>query len=472
MIDTVLRQSLKDPASARPRPTSQRGLWRLGIALIDAAQVPACGLALALLPPLAGTFRGTAELLGIGVLVAVLSLLIRRSLRPAWPRPWLPRISPAMNASLAVLLAFLLVTAAMHLAQPDLAAANHLLVWMSAWAGLAALCSAALRLALTPVAGAAPGRGHRIVVLGPDHAAQALRRLAAGSLAEDQVIAHLRHDDPQALRQIERLVAEQAVDTVLLSGLDARETRHVCRHLDDFPVNICIGFDAALLEETALGQPRLQRLPLVPLIPNPAIDWAYVCKRWMDIGVILLLLPIIAPVLIAAAIAIRIESPGPILFRQWRFGLSSTPTQIFKFRTMYHDRGDASGEQRTLARDPRVTRVGRILRRTSIDELPQLLNVLRGDMSLVGPRPHATHMKVEGNYYFEAVEHYRLRHRVLPGLTGWAQVNGSRGEVDTLEKARRRLELDLWYIENWSLMLDLRIQLRTLLGGFMTPRAD
>jgi lipopolysaccharide/colanic/teichoic acid biosynthesis glycosyltransferase len=139
---------------------------------------------------------------------------------------------------------------------------------------------------------------------------------------------------------------------------------------------------------------------------------------------------------------------------------------------MYADRGDPSGEQRTIARDPRVTRIGRFLRRTSIDEMPQLINVLRGEMSLVGPRPHATHMRVDGLYYHDAVAGYRFRHRVKPGLTGWAQVNGWRGEVDTMEKAHRRLELDLWYIQRCSLALDTWIVLRTAFGGFASPRAD
>lgn len=139
---------------------------------------------------------------------------------------------------------------------------------------------------------------------------------------------------------------------------------------------------------------------------------------------------------------------------------------------MCTERGDTTGAARTLARDPRVTRVGRILRRLSFDELPQLLAVLRGEMSLVGPRPHATHMMVEGAYYFDAVDFYRARHRMLPGITAWAQVNGSRGEVDTVEKARRRVELDLWYVANWSPALDLWIILRTVFGAFVTLKAD
>jgi lipopolysaccharide/colanic/teichoic acid biosynthesis glycosyltransferase len=124
---------------------------------------------------------------------------------------------------------------------------------------------------------------------------------------------------------------------------------------------------------------------------------------------------------------------------------------------MYTDRGDGSGAQRTVPNDPRVTRVGRVLRSLSLDELPQLINVLKGDMSLVGPRAHAIAMKAGEHLYSDAVAEYRQRHRVRPGITGWAQINGSRGEIDTLEKARTRVEYDLYYIEHWSLWLDLKI---------------
>ena len=195
-------------------------------------------------------------------------------------------------------------------------------------------------------------------------------------------------------------------------------------------------------------------------------------KRGLDIAIAALLLPALAPLLLVVAIAVRLTSPGPILFRQWRFGLGGRPIEVLKFRTMYHAQRDISGEVRTRPHDPRVTVVGRMLRRTSIDELPQLLNVLRGDMSLVGPRPHAIHMRIGPHFYFDAVDGYHLRHRVRPGLTGWAQVNGSRGEVDTIEKAEERLQKDLWYVWNWSLGLDMQILVKTLFGGFISIQAD
>jgi len=182
-------------------------------------------------------------------------------------------------------------------------------------------------------------------------------------------------------------------------------------------------------------------------------------KRILDFLLAALLLIVVAPAMIAVAIAIRIESPGPVIFRQRRLGLNNREFVIYKFRSMLpHDSGGSELPQATRT-DPRVGRVGRILRSTSLDELPQLFNVMRGDMSLVGPRPHAVphHHK-----YKELIDNYRERHRVLPGITGWAQVNGFRGETETLEKMQRRVEYDLMYIDNWSLGLDLKILFRTV----------
>ncbi len=153
-----------------------------------------------------------------------------------------------------------------------------------------------------------------------------------------------------------------------------------------------------------------------------------------------------------------------MLFRQKRFGFNNLDIEVLKFRSMYVDRQDASGAERTTRGDTRVTVVGRLIRRTSIDELPQLINVLRGEMSIVGPRPHATAMRVGDAYYHDAVRGYAARHRVKPGMTGLAQVRGLRGEIDTIERAKKRVEYDIYYIENWSPLLDLRIILETIVS--------
>lgn len=190
-------------------------------------------------------------------------------------------------------------------------------------------------------------------------------------------------------------------------------------------------------------------------------------KRAMDIVFSAIGLIVLAPVLLGAAIAIRLDSAGPTLFRQTRHGFNGRPFQIYKFRTMtVMENGDVVPQAQKD--DKRVTRVGRFLRRYSIDELPQLINVFLGDMSLVGPRPHAS---AHDRYFTAAIEKYAFRQHVKSGITGWAQVHGARGETDTLDKMERRVELDIWYINNWSVWLDLAVMIRTALVVFTSDNA-
>ena len=175
------------------------------------------------------------------------------------------------------------------------------------------------------------------------------------------------------------------------------------------------------------------------------------------------MLAVLSPVLLLIALAIKLDSRGPVLFRQARYGFNNEVIIVNKFRTMYHHRPPEVGVPQACRGDARVTRVGRLLRRMSFDELPQLLNVLAGSMSMVGPRPHA----VEHNEQYAAlIGGYHGRHRVKPGITGWAQVNGLRGETTTVEQMRRRVEYDIHYIENWSPWLDFRILGLTAMFGW------
>ena len=194
---------------------------------------------------------------------------------------------------------------------------------------------------------------------------------------------------------------------------------------------------------------------------------ARIVKRAEDLILGSLIALIILPVCLVIAIAIKLSSPGPVIFKQYRMGINGRRFKVYKFRSMeVHDEGS---NQVTQARpgDPRVTRLGAFLRRTSLDELPQFFNVLQGRMSIVGPRPHAL---AHNEYYKDLVESYMQRHKVKPGITGWAQVNGYRGETDTLEKMEKRVEYDLWYINNWSLGLDLKIIAMTLYKGFLNAQ--
>ena len=186
-------------------------------------------------------------------------------------------------------------------------------------------------------------------------------------------------------------------------------------------------------------------------------------KRLMDVALSLLLLAVLWPVILLVALVLLWREGRPVLYVAERMRAPGRPFPLYKFRTMHHAMADTLADQQTVRNDPRVTRVGATLRKLSIDELPQLINVLRGDMSLVGPRPHAPNTKAAGQLFADVVQNYALRHRVKPGITGWAQVNGWRGETKTVEDIRQRVEHDLHYIENWSFSLDAKILMLTLL---------
>jgi Undecaprenyl-phosphate glucose phosphotransferase len=200
-----------------------------------------------------------------------------------------------------------------------------------------------------------------------------------------------------------------------------------------------------------------------PLAERPIGGWNRIIKMLEDrlLGGLALILSL--PLLGLIALAIRLDSRGPALYVQERVGFNNRPFRLYKFRSMYGEGDDALHFRQATRDDPRITRVGRLLRRTSLDELPQLFNVMLGDMSLVGPRPHAPGTKTEGLYFHEVMEDYAHRHRVKPGITGWAQVNGFRGETDTREKLEMRVRHDLYYIDNWSLALDIEVLIRTVI---------
>jgi polysaccharide biosynthesis protein PslA len=206
----------------------------------------------------------------------------------------------------------------------------------------------------------------------------------------------------------------------------------------------------------------LGSLPVLNLWQRPFRDMNQFVKRGEDLLLAGLALVLLSPIIGLAALAVRLSSPGPILFVQPRVGFNNEVINVLKFRTMFADQTDIGARATTTKDDPRVTSVGRVFRKFSIDELPQLLNVIRGDMSLVGPRPHALEMRVGDHYYQDAVRGYAGRHRVRPGITGLAQVKGLRGEIRTVERAKRRVELDKEYIDRWSLGFDLLILLSTV----------
>src|SRR2546430_2562648 len=192
--------------------------------------------------------------------------------------------------------------------------------------------------------------------------------------------------------------------------------------------------------------------------PPPLSAFDRFAKRAFDICIAGLALLVFSPLLLAVSLAVRLDSRGPVFFRQTRHGYNNEVIKVLKFRSMTTIE-DGCRFKQAVKNDPRVTRVGRILRRTNIDELPQLVNVLLGEMSIVGPRPHPIALN---EAFAERISPLSRRHKVKPGITGWAQVHGHRGETDTTEKMRRRIECDLYYIDNWSLLLDIKIIVMTL----------
>jgi Undecaprenyl-phosphate glucose phosphotransferase len=267
-------------------------------------------------------------------------------------------------------------------------------------------------------------------------------------------------DTDALLRFARRVPLDELIIALPLSA--EQRIRSIVDKLKVVPADLRLSAESIAENLPLRGMSRLGGAQLLVIADRPIRHWSAVAKWIEDKVLSAVLLFLFAPAMAIIALLIKFESRGPVLFVQERFGFNNAVIRVYKFRTMYADCGDISGAKRTVHNDPRVTRTGRILRWLSLDELPQLLNVLRGEMSLVGPRPHAIAMKAGDRLYHEAVDDYAHRHRVKPGITGWAQVNGCRGEIDTIEKARARVAFDLFYIEHWSLWLDLKTLILTM----------
>jgi len=354
-------------------------------------------------------------------------------------------------------------------------------VWAFSWLGLCIVLLAGTRVFWSRYIAAAQRRGafcQRVAIVGAT--VQAERCLTVfnemrhspytvvGIYDDRSTRLHDAFDSDPATRRLSDLKAairRGEVDDVLLAlPCSADERVHqLLADLRTLPVAVHLvpdlaGFlHAGVRVSYVLGVPTLD-LMLRPIEERDLLLKA-VCDRLLALGAIVVL----SPLLIAIAIAVKLDSPGPVLFRQKRYGFNNRTFEVKKFRSMRVDADKAPGTAQATKNDPRVTRLGRILRKTSLDELPQLFNVLDGSMSLVGPRPHAADHHV---HYERRIVDYSIRHKVKPGITGWAQVNGYRGETETLEKMAARVAHDAYYIENWSLWLDIKILVRTAVVVF------
>jgi Undecaprenyl-phosphate glucose phosphotransferase len=364
-------------------------------------------------------------------------------------------------------------------------------VWLGSYhiVGLATLLS--FRRALFLLVRKWTREGHlerRTVIVGADANGDALvQSLAAQPESDVRIIGMFDdrgegrsqasvggHQNLGTVDDLVELARKTRIDLVLFSLPISAESRilQMLKKLWVLPVDIRLAAHNNKLRFRPRAYSYLGAVPLLDVADKPITDWDVVMKWLFDhiIGSIALIC--LSPVMLVVAIAIKLESRGPVFFKQKRYGFNNELIEVYKFRSMYVDQCDPTASKLVQKNDPRVTRVGAFIRKTSLDELPQLINVvLKGNLSLVGPRPHAVHAKAADRLYDEAVDGYFARHRVKPGITGWAQINGWRGETDTEEKIRQRVEHDLHYIENWSVLLDLEILARTPLALARTEHA-
>ncbi|WP_417581230.1 undecaprenyl-phosphate glucose phosphotransferase [Pelagibacterium sp.] len=357
--------------------------------------------------------------------------------------------------------------------------------WLGSWAlsgGVALVCFRLVLRALV-LDWSAKGRlRRRTVIVGGGPSAEALIDAIETSATSDIDLIGLFDDrfderSPEMIGKVKKLgkvadlveFARRArIDLVIVSMPLSAESRllQMLGQLWVLPVDIRLSAHMSKLRFTDKTYSYVGDLPVFEMADRPISDWNLVFKWMFDKLVALFALIALSPVMLATAIAVKMTSKGPVLFKQNRHGFNNELIGVYKFRSMYTDMGDAKAAKLVTRNDPRVTAVGRFIRKTSIDELPQLFNVLKGELSIVGPRPHALEAKAANRLYHDAVDGYFARHKVRPGITGWAQINGWRGETDTVDKIMARVDHDLYYIENWSILLDLYILAMTPVSLF------
>jgi Undecaprenyl-phosphate glucose phosphotransferase len=427
-----------------------------------------------------GVAPSSYVLLGlVGSFLAGNTLQIAGAYQPNAVRDPLSGLGGMVQAVVAVALIFIVVG---FLTQTSLAWSR---LWAGLWFILAIVGLTAPRVALLLLMrrwaeNGALGRNVAIVGAGPEaerllsHIARAGDRTLRVVGIFDDAVAHMPlsvagHAVRGRVADLRELIKTMPVDEVVVALPWTAEDSlvSVFRQLRCLPVDVRLA--PGPIGYRLLNRPvsHLAQLPLLHVTDRPLDDWDRMIK-WLEdriLGCLICLLVALPMALIA--LAIKLDSPGPVLFRQQRYGFNNQLFEVLKFRTMRNDLRDPNGVVSTQVNDARLTRIGAFLRRTSLDELPQFINVLRGDMSIVGPRPHATETRAGDRLLEEVVAEYSVRHKVKPGITGWAQVNGWRGTIDSVEKLRNRVAFDIYYLENWSLMFDLKIIALTAFKGFI-----
>ena len=450
---------------------------RGAVRVLDSGTVVLLGLAIALLyvsePVVAGRISFLLAVAAVGLATVAAFELLRLYTLPAFTSVFrqMPRLLLGWTAAFALLIAGVFFLKLGH---------EFSRAWFALWyaAGAAAIFTERLAVSALVRHWMREGRLYRRAAI-----------YGGGTLTE-KLISELEIDvdgdvritgifDDRGDDRVDRIVAgyprlgnlnalvefarSTRLDIVIVALPITAEQRliDVTRSLSVLPTEVKLPARASALRFTSDTYSRVGNVAMIDLVEKPIADWGTVGKWAFDKIAGLVALALLAPVMAAVAVAIKLDSRGPVLFRQKRHGFNNELIEIFKFRSMYVDRCDANAAKLVTKDDPRVTRVGRFIRKTSLDELPQLFNVIVGSLSLVGPRPHALEAKAAGRLYVSVVDGYFGRHKVKPGITGWAQIHGWRGETDTPEKIQKRVEHDIYYIENWSLLLDLFILIKT-----------
>jgi Undecaprenyl-phosphate glucose phosphotransferase len=470
----------RSPALARPR-INPRAV-ALVVHLADALVIAATG---AVAYRLQSGFHWPIDPTVAFTALAMLAMLVRvpnaepRLLHDSLRRPLSRRLA---DAALRTLLPFIggiaVVFALVPAADAMQATLTH---WLALWAMGAVAGVAGVRLCLSASIASWRSQGRlkeAVAIFGTgDLAERLLARLQASSPDAVELVgvfddrARRRIASPGmrslALGTADDLIAlsrHRDIDRVVVALPHAAEQRvtQVLNKLRQMPVEISLAPDLIGFNVLCREPDGLAGLPLIEVYGRPLTFGQVLLKSAIDKTLAMLMLLVGAPLLLALAAAIKLDSRGPVLFRQNRYGFGDRVIGVYKFRTMCAEAADHNGVLCHVQNDPRVTRVGHFLRRWSLDELPQLINVLRGEMSLVGPRPHAISMQVEDRANHDIVPDYALRHHMKPGITGWAQVKGYHGPVATEEALRARVRYDLEYINTWSLWFDLQILARTV----------
>ena len=440
------------------------------VALLD-------GVSILLASAVASAITGTGD--AVTAMAFVRAVLVAILVISALHVKWSYSISALRSTSgqfskvfVALVMVFLTLTGAAYIAGPIAPSPAFVIAWLA----LSFACLGLIRIAATHAVRALTDAGvlvrKTVIVGGGKEADDLIAAFNRDGAAQLQILGVF--DDRSDRRvsdtavsltrlgtfeDLETFCRDQGVDLLIVTVPTRAEDRllAILSKLFTLQVDIRISALNAKLRLNASAYNYIGKIPMLAVMDRPLTDWDRALKNLEDRVLGALLLVLVSPVMAIAALAIRFDSKGPVFFKQKRYGFNNELIEVFKFRSMYTDMADATASKLVTRDDPRVTPVGRFIRRTSIDELPQLFNVILGNMSLVGPRPHATQAKAGQDLYQDVVQGYYARHRVKPGVTGWAQVNGWRGETDTHDKIQSRVEYDLYYIDNWSVLLDLYI---------------